>query len=163
MARKVGFADLREIKRSAPVSVKDRRLKDLVGNTTFWSITYRMFKVKNLEDRAEDYGQVAVYKGTLPEYRHLYTLDTEHVFETKRPALIDGNTAAMLGQSWLSKHFHLMGDRSTHFGLFAGNDNKRRRVDAPSAPADSGCCDPSPTPADEAQDCGPAGDCGPGG
>jgi len=45
-------------------------------------------------------------------------LDDHHIFETNRPMLVCGNTASMVGDSWLKKHFDIAGDRTTHFGLF---------------------------------------------
>jgi hypothetical protein len=47
-------------------------------------------------------------QGTIKGYEHEYTLDQSHTFEAGRPALVCGNTAAMLGEgsiSWLSPHF----------------------------------------------------------
>lgn len=47
-------------------------------------------------------------QGTIEGYEHEYTLDQGHTFEAGRPALVCGNTAAMLGEdsvSWLSPHF----------------------------------------------------------
>jgi hypothetical protein len=42
-------------------------------------VLHRLFKVPGrLEDLCEDYGQVAVYKGTLPGHSHSYALDDHH-------------------------------------------------------------------------------------
>jgi len=165
--------DFREVKRSSPIDVKNARLKDIAGNTTFWSITYRLFKLKELEDGQEDYGQVAVYLGTIPGHKHSYPLDLGNVFESRRPKLVDGNTAAMLENSWLKPHFKVLGDRSTHFGRFTNSPSTVPST-APSGGAaeagadDSGCCDPSPPkkqklaepvyePEPAPQECGPKG------
>lgn len=161
MAQKTGFTDPRELKRSPPIEVKDPRLIELVGNATFWSITYRLFKVKGLEDRCEDYGQVAVYKGTLPEHKHSYQLDDHHTFITRKPMLVCGNSAAMVGDSWLSKHFHIMGDRGIHFGLF-GACGPASPGPAQSVVSESSA--PSPTKKQKTETGSvPAGACGPGG
>ena len=32
--------------------------------------------------------------------------------------LVCGNTASMVGESWLKPHFRVVGDRTTHYGLF---------------------------------------------
>ena len=61
---------------------------------------------------------MAVYKGTIPGHPHKYVLDDHHVFETGRPVLVCGNSASMVGESWLGRYFDIIGDRSTHFGLF---------------------------------------------
>ena len=47
-------------------------------------------------------------QGSIPGHENRYDLDQEHSFETGRPALVCGNTAAMLGEggkSWLAPHF----------------------------------------------------------
>jgi arsenite methyltransferase len=79
----------------------------------------RLFKLPGrLESLCEDYGQVAVYRGTIPGHPHAYELDDHHVLETGRPMLVCGNTAAMVQETWLGQHFSVTGDRSVHFGLF---------------------------------------------
>ena len=40
------------------MEVTDPELKDVVGEAQFYSITYRLFKLPNLETECEDYGQV---------------------------------------------------------------------------------------------------------
>jgi hypothetical protein len=71
-----------------------------------------------LEDRCEDFGQVAVYKGTIAEHPHAFDLDDHHHFEKGKPLRVCGNTYDMLGSSRYAIHFDLMGDKTTHFGLF---------------------------------------------
>ena len=82
----------------------------------------RLFKLPSmLETLCEDYGQYAVYKGTIPGMPHAYSLDDHHRFQTGKPMLVCGNTAAMVGEgsvSWLSKHFDVVGNRDVHYGLF---------------------------------------------
>lgn len=56
--------------------------------------------------------------GTIPGHKHSYDLDDHHTFYTNKPMLVCGNTASMVGESWLGKHFVVTGDRTTHFGLF---------------------------------------------
>ena len=91
IARRVGFEDPRVLD-SAPIDVKDPQLIELVGEAKFTSVTYRLFKLPGLlESLCEDYGQVAVYKGTIPGHRHAYQLDDHHRFETGRPMLVCGN------------------------------------------------------------------------
>jgi hypothetical protein len=117
ICHQVGFTDPRQLAAS-PILVTDPELQDLVGEAKFYSITYRCFKLPQLETLCEDYGQVAYYKGTLPTHKHSYALDDHHVFETNRPMLVCGNTAAMVGDSWLSPHFKIVGDTKVHYGLF---------------------------------------------
>eukprot|EP00035_Acanthoeca_spectabilis_P037040 m.43263 g.43263 ORF g.43263 m.43263 type:complete len:384 (+) comp8407_c0_seq1:78-1229(+) len=139
ICHQVGFADVREVKRS-PLEVTDPELLDLLGPINFYSITYRCFKLPGLETLCEDYGQVAYYNGTIPGHPHTYELDNHHVFETHRPMLVCGNTASMVGESWMKDHFRVVGNRETHFGLF---DCAPPAVAVPSAAASAG----SDTPA----------------
>ncbi len=78
----------------------------------------RAFKLDTLEDICEDYGQVATYRGTIPESPHAFTLDDHHTFRTGKPMTVCGNTASMLEETRFARHFEITGDRSTHFGPF---------------------------------------------
>jgi len=120
-AQKAGFDDPRVLS-TEEIFINDPELRDVVGRTRFYSITYRLFKLPGmLETKCEDYGQYAVYKGTIPGFRHHYDLDDHHTLETGKPFLVCGNTAAMLGEdnvSWLASHFEIHGNRNMHYGLF---------------------------------------------
>jgi len=113
----IGFQCPRELT-SKPIEVNNEELQQKVGNIKFYSITYRLFKLKTLEPTEEDYGQIARYKGTIPRCAHGITLDERHVFETGRPTAVSGNTAAIVQDSWLGKYFDVSGDRKTHYGEF---------------------------------------------
>ena len=113
---RAGCPDFREVAR-APVPLLDPALEERIGMVTFTSRTIRAFKLE-LEDRCEDYGEVATYRGTIPHHPHAFQLDDHHRFETGRPLRVCGNTADMLGLTRYASHFQLEGDRSTHFGLF---------------------------------------------
>jgi len=112
----VGGLDAR-VCASSPIAVEDDRLARRIGMIGFRSMTVRAFKLA-LEDRCEDYGQVAWYLGTLPEHPHAFELDDHHRFETGRPLLVCGNTAEMLTATRYAPHFRVDGDRSVHHGLF---------------------------------------------
>lgn len=112
----LGCPDVRVVKEN-PISLDDTEVAGKIGMIKFRSITVRAFKMP-LEDRCEDFGQVAVYKGTIPEYPHAFDLDDHHHLETGRPLRVCGNTADMLGLSRYAEHFELWGNKSTHFGLF---------------------------------------------
>ncbi|XXQ34923.1 Methyltransferase domain-containing protein [Plasmodiophora brassicae] len=117
LAKQAGFADPRVLSKT-PINVTDPALKEKLGLANFYSITFRLFKLDNLETLCEDYGQIAIYKGTIPGHTHSYALDDHHVLESGKPLLVCGNTASMLSESWLAPHFTIMGGRSTHFGTF---------------------------------------------
>jgi ubiquinone/menaquinone biosynthesis C-methylase UbiE len=115
MAR-IGCQDVRVLSR-APIAITNSGIAQQVGHTRFTSLTLRAFKL-DLEDRCEDYGQVAWYRGTLPESPHSYQLDDHHLLEAHRPLPVCSNTARMLSETRLAPHFRVDGDLSRHFGLF---------------------------------------------
>eukprot|EP00043_Microstomoeca_roanoka_P020861 m.254293 g.254293 ORF g.254293 m.254293 type:complete len:361 (-) comp17902_c0_seq1:277-1359(-) len=117
LCKAVGFADPREVSRSE-IEVKEKEVRDLVGNATFYSITYRLFKLNDLEPYCEDYGQVAIYLGTIPDQEARFVLDASHTFEAHRPMLICGNTQQMLTETRFRPHFQIIGNRERHFGAF---------------------------------------------
>ena len=96
------------------LSVVDVSAVLLAGMATFLSQTIRAFRLDSLEDRCEDYGQVAYYRGTAPHPPHSLKLDDHHEFFTGRPMLVCGNTAAMLAETRFAEHFRVEG-RKTWF------------------------------------------------
>lgn len=112
-----GIPDYREMTRRT-LTINDPAIEARIGMATFYSITVRAFKLDTLEDRCEDYGQVARYRGTITYQPHAFELDDHHRFPTGKPVLICGNTAAMLQETRFAPHFDITGDRSTHYGLF---------------------------------------------
>lgn len=112
----LGCRDIRAVSKS-PVTLNPGYVFDRLGMCQFSSITIRAFKL-DLEDRCEDYGQVAYYKGTIPGLPHQFVLDDHHTFKTGQPLPVCSNTAAMLAKTRFAPHFQVTGDTSTHFGLF---------------------------------------------
>ncbi|OIP84932.1 MAG: methyltransferase type 11 [Porphyromonadaceae bacterium CG2_30_38_12] len=112
----VGCADYR-VTEQAPITINNPEIEAEVGLIEFMSLTVRAFKL-DLEDRCEDFGQVAVYKGTIPNYPHYFELDDHHKFVTGKPMLVCGNTADMISKTRFAKHFTLQGEKSVHYGLF---------------------------------------------
>jgi ubiquinone/menaquinone biosynthesis C-methylase UbiE len=117
LAKMSGFNDPR-IVNSAPITIADKQTEKLIGNIEFDSITYRLFKIDELEDACEDFGQAVIYKGTIPGYPDKFTLDKGHIFETGRSASVCGNTYLMLNKSRFSEHFEYFGTMNVHFGEF---------------------------------------------
>lgn len=99
------------------IALDSPEIKAAIGMVDFYSVTVRAFKLE-LEDLCEDYGQVAVYKGTIPDWPHWFDLDDHHRLYTGKPMLVCGNTAAMLQNTRYGAHFVLSGDRSVHYGPF---------------------------------------------
>jgi arsenite methyltransferase len=112
----LSYPDVRVVKKN-PISLDDPEVAAKIGMVKFSSATVRAFKLA-LEDRCEDFGQVASYLGTIPEHPHVFELDDHHHFETFRPLRVCGNTADMLSGSRYAEHFQVIGEKSRHFGLF---------------------------------------------
>ncbi len=112
----LGCADYRVIS-SGPIQLMDEAIIHKAGMIDFHSMTIRAFKMA-LEDRCENYGQVAYYLGTIDECPHAFVLDDHHRFEKGLPVPVCGNTADMLSGSRYGAHFRVVGDKSVHFGLF---------------------------------------------
>ncbi|MEO6800779.1 MAG: methyltransferase domain-containing protein [Rhodanobacter sp.] len=112
----LGVADARVCSRS-PIALTDAAIEQRIGFASFESITWRAFKLP-LEDRCEDYGQVATYLGGLPEHPHHFVLDDHHQFEMGRSKPVCGNTADMLSGSRYAAYFRIDGDKHRHHGLF---------------------------------------------
>eukprot|EP01102_Stenamoeba_stenopodia_P005155 TRINITY_DN15665_c0_g1_i1.p1 TRINITY_DN15665_c0_g1~~TRINITY_DN15665_c0_g1_i1.p1 ORF type:complete len:385 (-),score=65.17 TRINITY_DN15665_c0_g1_i1:37-1137(-) len=112
-----GFTDPRIID-SHSIEIEDEELRELVGEAKFFSITFRLFKLKSLETLCEDYGQYAVYLGTIEGHSSGYQLDDHHYLVKGKPFLVCGNTASMLSETWLKPHFQVVGSRDVHYGLF---------------------------------------------
>ncbi len=125
----LGVADARVCARSG-VALNDPAIERRIGFARFESITWRAFRL-DLEDRCEDYGQVATYLGTLAAQPHRFVLDDHHLFETGKPLRVCGNTADMLAATRYAGHFRIDGDKQRHFGLFDC---------APSAATSAACC-----------------------
>lgn len=111
-----GCQDARVVS-STPLALNNPEVERKIGFVRFQSMTIRAFKL-DLEDRCEDFGQVATYLGTVPEHPHAFDLDDHHHLETGRPMLVCGNTADMLGKSRYGRHFRIVSEKTRHFGLF---------------------------------------------
>eukprot|EP00588_Corethron_pennatum_P014159 CAMPEP_0194267384 /NCGR_PEP_ID=MMETSP0169-20130528/1905_1 /TAXON_ID=218684 /ORGANISM="Corethron pennatum, Strain L29A3" /LENGTH=364 /DNA_ID=CAMNT_0039008209 /DNA_START=37 /DNA_END=1131 /DNA_ORIENTATION=+ len=144
MARAVGFGDPRLVEDSV-ITVNNAALEKIMEphRLRFFSATYRLFKIAELEPHCEDYGQAVVYKGTVPRHPASYVLDNHHEMETGRVFPVCGNTYRMLRDTRLAPHFDFIGTWDRHYGIYAdcGNDIPF----ASAAPGDGGggeggCC-----------------------
>jgi arsenite methyltransferase len=119
LARRQGFADPRLVE-DRPLGITDPRLAEKLGNARFFSATYRLFKLEQLEPACEDYGQAVIYRGSIPHQPHRFILDKHHVIETGRVFPVCGNTWRMLHDTRFADHFEFIGDFSVHHGIFQG-------------------------------------------
>lgn len=137
LMERVGFMDYRIVK-SEGITLKDPAVEVMAGMIQFTSLTIRAFKLSDvLEDRCEDYGQMAIYNGNDPYSPHRFILDDHHLFEKGKPVAVCGNTASMLGESRYRQFFEIMGDQSTHFGLFDCGPGLQT---SPRAITEGSCC-----------------------
>lgn len=119
MSKACGFADPRLVE-DRSLEITDQELSNRIGNLNFYSATYRMFKLDDLDSNCEDYGQWVTYKGTIPEHKNHFLLDKHHIFETGHGFPVCGNTWRMLHDTRFREHFNFIGDFSKHYGIFEG-------------------------------------------
>lgn len=100
------------------IHVSDLALETKLGFMSFTSRTVRAIKADGLEDRDENYGQTARYKGTIPEMPRYFDLTDEIRLIKGRDVAISGNMAEMLAQSRYGAHFDIK-PRGAHRGEFA--------------------------------------------
>jgi arsenite methyltransferase len=127
--RDAGFDDPRVLRRAVAAT-------DVAGEPiTFFSLVVRAFKfAEPLDRRCEDYGQRALYDGAVPGSVTRYVFDDHHVFEAGRPTPVCRNTARMLSETRLGRHFEVSAP-VRHFGLFPCGPSA-----ATSQPQSGSCC-----------------------
>ncbi|KAF1777520.1 S-adenosyl-L-methionine-dependent methyltransferase [Phytophthora cactorum] len=96
------------------------------SNVQFRRVTFHAFRIQDVEEPREDYGQTAIFNGSdvggkavvgtvsSPSFR----LDDEWNFERGVRTPIDGNTAQILQTTWMQRYFSVSGDHSRHRGPF---------------------------------------------
>ena len=134
------------------MTIQNDEVQAKVGAARFQSVTYRLFKLDQLDEQCEDYGQLATYRGGIPGAERVFWLDDHHAFEAGRPERVCANTAAMLRDTRLGAHFDVVGDRGVHYGAYPcgptlaaaqfGSAGATEAMGA-AAPATTSCCAPS--------------------
>ena len=119
LSKKHGFVDPRLVE-DRPMEITDPALAEKVGDIQFFSATYRLFKLANLEPECEDYGQAVIYRGSIKDSPHAFTLDKHHYIQNGKVFPVCGNTWHMLKETRFSEHFDFIGDFSNHYGIFEG-------------------------------------------
>ena len=119
LAQKAGFTDPRLVE-DRPLGVNNAKITAKLGAAKFFSATYRLWKIAELEDYCEDYGLAIVYRGGCSEAQDVFTLDKHHVIERGKVFPVCGNTWRMLKQTRFAKYFDFIGDFSRHYGIFTG-------------------------------------------
>ncbi len=145
LAKSSGFADPRLVE-DRPITMDNDEIAQKVAPARFFSATYRLFKIPELEPACEDYGQGVVYRGTIPNHPHELVLDKHHRIESGRVFPVCGNSYRMLRDSRFAPHFDFIGNFDRHYGLFPGC-GQAMPFDTPGymtgegmPPDDGGCC-----------------------
>jgi len=121
LAKRAGFLDPRLFEDGKITVENDQVLKKTRAHgIEFYSATYRLFKIQELEPACEDYGQAVVYKGSIPNNLGRYMLDGHHYMEKGKVFLVCGNTYRMLHDTRLKRHFDFIGNWDKHYGIFEG-------------------------------------------
>jgi len=143
LARQAGFTDPRRVE-DRPLRVDNPDIAARLGDARFFSATYRLFKIRDLEADCENYGQAVIYRGSIPDTPEAFVLDGHHTMEKGKTVPVCGNTWRMLKESRFAPHFEFIGNFSTHYGIFAGCGSAMpfQSDAAPEAGGDSsgGCC-----------------------
>ncbi|KAF4040086.1 Tc5 transposase DNA-binding domain [Phytophthora infestans] len=93
----------------------------------FYPATFHVFRIQDVEEPREDYGQTAIFNGSDGDDKSVvggalsrsFRLDDEWNFDKGVRMLVDGNTAQILQTTWMRRYFSVSGDRSRHAGPFA--------------------------------------------
>ena len=139
IAKESGFHDPRLLKRE-PVEVTDPDLRLKLGALRFNSATFRLFRLAGLEAGRENYGQQAVYRGTIAEHPEQFRLDEQYQFQRGQATAICGNTYRLLRHTRFMAYFDLLGDDSVHLGEFTDTKPAELEPGQADKPLAGGCC-----------------------
>ncbi len=143
LAKKAGFNDPRLVE-DRVLTIENPEIEKRLGDITFYSATYRLFKLDHLEPACEDYGQAVRYNGSIQQHPRAFMLDKHHVIETGRVFPVCGNTYHMLKDSRFAEHFEFFGDMTTHYGIFtdcgASTPFDERAAENTGSSNGGGCC-----------------------
>ncbi len=139
IANSVGFKDPRLVS-DRPLSIQNAQLRQRLEPAQFYSATYRLFRIEQLEPACEDYGQAVIYRGGVEHAETMFILDNHHAIEKGRIFPVCGNTWRMLEASRFAPFFEFIGDWSTHYGIFPGCGTSAPFGEATAKNAVSGAC-----------------------
>ena len=122
LAKQAGFADPRLVE-DRPLGIDNAEVQKKIGHINFYSATYRLFKLPELEASLEDYGQSVTYKGTVPNNGCSFELDKQNRLPKGKAVSVCGNTYRILKQSRFEGSFNFNGDFEEHRGIFEQDEN----------------------------------------
>lgn len=118
LAKQSGFLDPRLVE-DRPISIDNHEIEKLIGHINFYSATYRLFKLEDLDPSCEDFGQAVKYKGGIEYSDKSLVLDKHHTFIKDKISPVCNNTFRMLAETRFKDFFEFYGDTSTHFGIYS--------------------------------------------
>jgi arsenite methyltransferase len=139
LSKRAGFADPRLVE-DRPLGIESDEIEALIGHINFYSATYRLFKIPELEPACEDYGQAVIYRGSLDQHPNAFELDQHHRMETGKVFPVCGNTWLMLHQTRFREHFEFIGNWDQHYGIFDGCGTPLPFTTTLKAETPSPCC-----------------------
>ncbi len=139
LAKEVGFADPRIVD-SRRLSIENDAVQKKTEGYRFYSVTYRLFKLPELEAACEDYGQAVKYLGGLDEEPLRFKLDEHHIFEVGKIMPVCGNTWFMLANTRYRSFFEFYGNFENHYGIFEGCGTAMPYDENVEAGGDPACC-----------------------
>jgi len=139
-AKQAGFTDPRLVS-SRRLDMHNKELEDKTRGIDFYSATYRLFKIPELEAGCEDYGQAVKYLGSTENLPQVFKLDSGYNFVRDKITPVCGNSYLMLAESRFAEDFEFFGSFAKHFGSFENcGDNLPTNVEDKPDIADSGSC-----------------------
>ncbi len=119
LAKKAGFLDPRLVEDDV-ITIENESVQNKIGHINFFSATYRLFKLDELETHCEDYGQAVIYKGGIEHAEQVLRLDKHHEIQKGKVFPVCGNTWRMLHDTRFKPYFEFIGNWDTHYGIFEG-------------------------------------------
>lgn len=117
LAKQTGFLDPRLVT-DRPLEINNPAVMEKIGFIDFYSATYRLFKLPELESHCEDYGQAVIYKGGIAHHEEQFVLDNHHLIEKGKVFPVCGNTWRMLKDTRFAEFFEFIGNFNVHYGIF---------------------------------------------
>jgi len=139
LAKKAGFLDPRVVE-DRPLAIDNDEVEKRIGHVNFFSATYRLFKLPDLETHCENYGQSVIYKGTIPHYECQLQFDKQNTITAGVIFPVSGNTYRMLSETRFAEHFEFLGSKDVHHGIFEGKGTALPFDNDSSGSDDGGSC-----------------------
>ncbi len=119
LAKQAGFLDPRLVEDNI-ITIDNEDIIERIGHINFFSATYRLFKIPELESACEDYGQAVIYQGGIEHHEQLFALDNHHRIRKGEVFRVCGNTYRMLQQTRFQPYFTFIGSWNQHYGIYPG-------------------------------------------